>query len=116
MLTNAHTPVCFLQYESAMERMQKNKLSHYKKTMESKKSYEQKCKEADEAEQSFERMSTSGNQKQTEKSQNKAKQCRDAAYEAGDTLFATELIFFSAKIYQHANFDSINQIKWASPI
>lgn len=28
------TPVCFLQYESAMERMQKNKLSHYKKTME----------------------------------------------------------------------------------
>ncbi|KAI6078015.1 Proline-serine-threonine phosphatase-interacting protein 1-like protein [Aix galericulata] len=47
--------------------MQKNKLSHYKKTMESKKTYEQKCKEADEAEQSFERTSASGNQKQTEK-------------------------------------------------
>lgn len=28
------TFVCFLQYESAMERMQKTKLSHYKKTME----------------------------------------------------------------------------------
>ena len=28
------TSVCFLQYESAMERMQKSKLSHYKKTME----------------------------------------------------------------------------------
>lgn len=28
------TCVCFLQYESAMERMQKCKLSHYKKTME----------------------------------------------------------------------------------
>ncbi|OXB82018.1 UNVERIFIED_CONTAM: hypothetical protein H355_004101 [Colinus virginianus] len=70
------------KYESAMERMQKSKLSQYKKTMESKKSYEQKCKEADEAEQSFERMSASGNQKQTEKSQNKAKQCRDAAHEA----------------------------------
>lgn len=28
------TCVCFLQYESAMERMQKSKLSHYKKTME----------------------------------------------------------------------------------
>ncbi|POI25033.1 hypothetical protein CIB84_011219, partial [Bambusicola thoracicus] len=82
------------KYEAAMERMQKSKLSHYKKTMESKKSYEQKCKEADEAEQSFERMSASGNQKQTEKSQNKAKQCRDAAHEAGDTPFATELIFF----------------------
>ncbi|NWS40995.1 PPIP1 protein, partial [Probosciger aterrimus] len=70
------------KYESAMERMQKSKLSHYKKTMESKKTYEQKCKEADEAEQSFERISASGNQKQTEKSQNKAKQCRDAANEA----------------------------------
>ncbi|NXK11009.1 PPIP1 protein, partial [Herpetotheres cachinnans] len=70
------------KYESAMERMQKNKLSHFKKTMESKKTYEQKCKEADEAEQSFERTNASGNQKQTEKSQNKAKQCRDAANEA----------------------------------
>ncbi|NWX59586.1 PPIP1 protein, partial [Promerops cafer] len=70
------------KYESAMERMQKSKLSHYKKTMESKKTYEQKCREADEAEQSWERTSASGNQKQTEKSQNKAKQCRDAANEA----------------------------------
>ncbi|KAJ7401731.1 Proline-serine-threonine phosphatase-interacting protein 1 [Pitangus sulphuratus] len=70
------------KYESAMERVQKSKLSHYKKTMESKKTYEQKCREADEAEQSFERTSASGNQKQTEKSQNKAKQCRDAANEA----------------------------------
>uniref|UniRef100_A0A8C8B2P6 Proline-serine-threonine phosphatase interacting protein 1 n=1 Tax=Otus sunia TaxID=257818 RepID=A0A8C8B2P6_9STRI len=70
------------KYEAAMERIQKRKLSHYKKTVESKKTYEQKCKEADEAEQSFERTSASGNQKQTEKSQNKAKQCRDAANEA----------------------------------
>lgn len=28
------TPLCFLQYESAMERIQKSKLSLYKKTME----------------------------------------------------------------------------------
>ncbi|NWI54767.1 PPIP1 protein, partial [Calyptomena viridis] len=70
------------KYESAMERTHKSKLSHYKKTMESKKTYEQKCREADEAEQSFERTSASGNPKQTEKSQNKAKQCRDAANEA----------------------------------
>ncbi|NXX51403.1 PPIP1 protein, partial [Tricholaema leucomelas] len=68
--------------KAAMERIQKSKLSLYKKTMEAKKTYEQKCKEADEAEQSFERTSASGNQKQTEKSQNKAKQCRDAANEA----------------------------------
>ncbi|XP_068000373.1 proline-serine-threonine phosphatase-interacting protein 1 isoform X1 [Melanerpes formicivorus] len=70
------------KYEAAMERTQKSKLSVYKRTMEAKKTYEQKCKEADEAEQSFERTSASGNQKQTEKSQNKAKQCRDAANEA----------------------------------
>ncbi|NXT18349.1 PPIP1 protein, partial [Syrrhaptes paradoxus] len=70
------------KYKSAMERVQKSKLLQYKKTMESKKTYEQKCKEADEAEQSFEQTSASGNQKQTEKSQNKAKQCRDAANEA----------------------------------
>lgn len=36
-------------------------------SIQSKKTYEQKCKEADEAEQSFERISASGNQKQTEK-------------------------------------------------
>ncbi|NXD06321.1 PPIP1 protein, partial [Nothocercus nigrocapillus] len=70
------------KYESAMERMHKTKVLHYKKTMESKKTYEQKCKDADEAEQSFEKTSASGNQKQAEKSQNKAKQCRDAANEA----------------------------------
>lgn len=36
-------------------------------SIQSKKTYEQKCKEADEAEQFFERTSASGNQKQTEK-------------------------------------------------
>uniref|UniRef100_A0A674K351 Proline-serine-threonine phosphatase interacting protein 1 n=1 Tax=Terrapene triunguis TaxID=2587831 RepID=A0A674K351_9SAUR len=70
------------KYEIAMERAQKSKVSLYKKTMESKKTYEQKCKDADEAEQAFERISASGNQKQTEKSQNKAKQCKDTANEA----------------------------------
>nr|XP_048723894.1 proline-serine-threonine phosphatase-interacting protein 1 isoform X3 [Caretta caretta] len=70
------------KYEIAMERAQKSKVSLYKKTMESKKTYEQKCKDADEAEQAFKRISASGNQKQTEKSQNKAKQCKDTANEA----------------------------------
>ncbi|XP_042326924.1 proline-serine-threonine phosphatase-interacting protein 1 isoform X2 [Sceloporus undulatus] len=70
------------KYESTMERVHKNKLSMYKKTMESKKSYEQKCKEADEAELAFERINAAGNQKQTEKSQTKAKQCKEAANEA----------------------------------
>ncbi|XP_037357951.1 proline-serine-threonine phosphatase-interacting protein 1 [Talpa occidentalis] len=70
------------RYEAVMERIQKTKLSLYKKAMESKKTYEQKCRDSDDAEQAFERVSTNGHQKQVEKSQNKAKQCKDAAMEA----------------------------------
>lgn len=70
------------KYEAVMDRVQKSKLSLYKKTMESKKTYEQKCRDADDAEQVLDRVSTSGPQKQVEKSQNKAKQCKDAAMEA----------------------------------
>ncbi|XP_037689256.1 proline-serine-threonine phosphatase-interacting protein 1 isoform X4 [Choloepus didactylus] len=55
------------KYEAVMDRVQKSKLSLYKKTMESKKSYEQKCRDADDAEQAFERISANGNQKQVEK-------------------------------------------------
>lgn len=70
------------KYEAVMDRVQKSKLSLYKKAMDSKKSYEQKCRDADDAEQAFERISTNGPQKQVEKSQNKAKQCKDSAMEA----------------------------------
>ncbi|XP_060115947.1 proline-serine-threonine phosphatase-interacting protein 1 [Heteronotia binoei] len=70
------------KYENSMDRSHKTKISLYKKTMESKKTYEQKCKEADEAELAFERISAVGNQKQAEKSQTKAKQCKEAANEA----------------------------------
>ncbi|VTJ86146.1 Hypothetical predicted protein [Marmota monax] len=65
-----------------MDRVQKSKLSLYKKAMESKRTYEQKCRDADDAEQAFERISATGHQKQVEKSQNKAKQCKDSATEA----------------------------------
>lgn len=71
------------KYEAVMDRVQKSKLSLYKKTMESKKTYEQKCRDSDDAEQAFERISTNGHQKQVEKSQNKAKQSKDSATEAG---------------------------------
>lgn len=70
------------KYEAVMDRVQKSKLSLYKKTMESKKSYDQKCRDADDAEQAFERVSASGHQKQIEKSQTKAKQCKESATEA----------------------------------
>uniref|UniRef100_A0A8L0DR24 Proline-serine-threonine phosphatase interacting protein 1b n=1 Tax=Oncorhynchus mykiss TaxID=8022 RepID=A0A8L0DR24_ONCMY len=48
----------------------------------SKKSYEQKCKEADEAEQLADRSTTATTTKQSEKVQHKAKQCRQAVTEA----------------------------------
>ncbi|KAM9311844.1 proline-serine-threonine phosphatase-interacting protein 1 [Gastrophryne carolinensis] len=78
------------KYENAMERMQKNKVSLYKKTMESKKNYEQKCREAEEAEQNFERLAISGNSKQVDKSQSKLKQCKDAAEDA-DRLYKNNI-------------------------
>ncbi|KAM5171366.1 proline-serine-threonine phosphatase-interacting protein 1 [Mantella aurantiaca] len=78
------------KYENAMERLQKNKVSMYKKTMDSKKNYEQKCKEEEEATLSFERLAVSGNPKQVEKSQNKVKHCKDAAAEA-DQLYRNNI-------------------------
>lgn len=78
------------KYENAMERLQKNKVSFYKKTIDSKKNYEQKCREAEEAEQNFERLAISGNPKQVEKSQNKLKHCKDAAAEA-DQLYKNNI-------------------------
>ncbi|MEQ2252930.1 proline-serine-threonine phosphatase interacting protein [Ilyodon furcidens] len=46
------------RFEVTMEKVQKSKISLYKKTIDSKKTYEQRCKEADEAEQMAERLGT----------------------------------------------------------
>ncbi|XP_077120359.1 proline-serine-threonine phosphatase-interacting protein 1 [Ranitomeya variabilis] len=74
------------KYENAMERLQKNKVTLYKKTVDSKKNYEQKCKEAEEAQLNFERVTIAGNAKQVEKIQTKVKHCKDAAMVA-DQLY-----------------------------
>ncbi|MED6247124.1 proline-serine-threonine phosphatase interacting protein, partial [Ataeniobius toweri] len=52
------------KFESIMEKVQKKKVSLFKKTMESKKTYEVKCRETDEAE-SMEKTNVSA--KNTEK-------------------------------------------------
>ncbi|XP_055518520.1 proline-serine-threonine phosphatase-interacting protein 1a isoform X1 [Leucoraja erinacea] len=70
------------KFENCMERVQKSKVTLYKKTIESKKYYEQKCREADEAEQSSDRANAAGNPKQVEKCQNKVRQSHESAGDA----------------------------------
>ncbi|XP_033940358.1 proline-serine-threonine phosphatase-interacting protein 1a isoform X1 [Pseudochaenichthys georgianus] len=72
------------KYEVIMEKDQKTKVSIYKKAIDSKKSYEQRCKEADEAQLTAEKLGNTptATPKQIEKMNNKSKQCREAAEEA----------------------------------
>ncbi|XP_063759778.1 proline-serine-threonine phosphatase-interacting protein 1a isoform X2 [Eleginops maclovinus] len=72
------------KYEVIMDKVQKTKISLYKKTIDSKKSYDQRCKEADEAELTAEKMGNTptATPKQIEKMNNKSRQCREAAGDA----------------------------------
>ncbi|XP_067839050.1 proline-serine-threonine phosphatase-interacting protein 2 [Heptranchias perlo] len=72
--------------EHFMENLHKQKTVFYKKTMDSKKTYEQKCKDKDEAEQMLNRSAGISNSKQQEKLQAKANQSKQIAEDA-DRLY-----------------------------
>ncbi|XP_061133133.1 proline-serine-threonine phosphatase-interacting protein 1-like isoform X2 [Syngnathus typhle] len=76
------------KFESIMEKVQKKKVSLFRKTMESKKNYEARCKEADEAEQTSEKTAHAA--KNGDKARHRAKQCRQAVSEA-ETLYLTNI-------------------------
>ncbi|XP_074522867.1 proline-serine-threonine phosphatase-interacting protein 1-like [Halichoeres trimaculatus] len=77
------------KFQSIMEKVQRKKVSMYKKTMESKKIYEQRCKEADEAEQGAEK--TTATSKNHDKVRQRAKQHRQTAKEA-EKLYFTNIV------------------------
>ncbi|XP_073693490.1 proline-serine-threonine phosphatase-interacting protein 1b [Garra rufa] len=67
--------------EEIIEKLQKPKMLLHKKTMESKRLYEQRCKEAEEAEQAVGKKTnvTTSTHRQSEKVMNRARLCRQAA-------------------------------------
>ncbi|XP_034436985.1 proline-serine-threonine phosphatase-interacting protein 1b isoform X2 [Hippoglossus hippoglossus] len=73
------------KFESIMDKVHKKKISFFKKTMESKRNYELRSKEADEAEQGTEK--TTVTPKNSEKIRHRAKQCRQTANEAEKLYF-----------------------------
>ncbi|XP_072321302.1 proline-serine-threonine phosphatase-interacting protein 1-like [Eucyclogobius newberryi] len=77
------------KFETIMEKVHKKKVSIFRKTMESKRFYELRCKEADEAEQHSQRTTNAG--KNAEKVRHKAKNQRQAANDA-EKVYLTNIV------------------------
>ncbi|XP_028829219.1 proline-serine-threonine phosphatase-interacting protein 2 [Denticeps clupeoides] len=76
--------------EQQMDALHKHKSTQYKKSMESKRTYEQKCREKEDAEQNVNRNATTNNAKQQEKLHMKALQAKQSAEEA-DRLYSNNV-------------------------
>nr|XP_033502694.1 proline-serine-threonine phosphatase-interacting protein 2 isoform X2 [Epinephelus lanceolatus] len=72
--------------EQQMDVLHKQKCSQFKKTMDSKKTYEQKCRDKEEADQNMNRNTNTNNTKHIEKLFSKAQQAKQNAEEA-DRLY-----------------------------
>ncbi|KAK2819300.1 hypothetical protein Q5P01_024861 [Channa striata] len=72
--------------EQQMDALHKQKCSQFKKTMDSKKTYEQKCRDKEEADQNVNRNTSTNNTKNMEKLYSKAQQAKQNAEEA-DRLY-----------------------------
>ncbi|XP_015236923.1 PREDICTED: proline-serine-threonine phosphatase-interacting protein 2 [Cyprinodon variegatus] len=72
--------------EQQMDALHKQKSSQFKKTMDSKKTYEQKCRDKEEADQNMNRNTNTNNTKLVEKLHTKAQQAKQNAEEA-DRLY-----------------------------
>uniref|UniRef100_A0A8C1IFJ4 Proline-serine-threonine phosphatase interacting protein 2 n=1 Tax=Cyprinus carpio TaxID=7962 RepID=A0A8C1IFJ4_CYPCA len=68
--------------EQQMDVLHKQKAAQYKKTTEAKKTYEQKCRDKEEAEQNMNRNATTSSSKQQEKLYAKTQQAKQTAEEA----------------------------------
>ncbi|XP_042251309.1 proline-serine-threonine phosphatase-interacting protein 2 isoform X3 [Thunnus maccoyii] len=65
-----------------MDALHKHKSSQYKKTVDSKKTYDQKCRDKEEADQNVNRNTNTNNTKHMEKLYSKAQQAKQNAEEA----------------------------------
>ncbi|XP_023679151.1 proline-serine-threonine phosphatase-interacting protein 2 [Paramormyrops kingsleyae] len=80
--------------EQHMDALHKQTATQYKKTVESKKTYEQKCRDKEDAEQTMNRNVSASNTKQQEKLYAKTQQAKQTAEEA-DRMYSHNVTMFN---------------------